>query len=153
MNNFHPFIIPFCVGTIILFVILLVFFLRWLFLLDKKQRNIVLKNIISLKSCKAIIETIRECLFHHNIFKINPILGYMHLSFAFGWFLLIVIGKIETTFYSQTFWDEPWLAIFFRYFENTDVSFKGVTIFTFLIYFNALLNTLRFPHWLIFYMK
>lgn len=135
MNNFHPFIIPFCVGTIILFVILLVFFLRWLFLLDKKQRNIVLKNIISLKSCKAIIETIRECLFHHNIFKINPILGYMHLSFAFGWFLLIVIGKIETTFYSQTFWDEPWLAIFFRYFENTDVSFKGVTIFTFLMDF------------------
>ena len=116
MNNFHPFVLPFTIGTIILFVILIGQFVKWLLKMDKSQQIIALKNIISFKTIKAIWEAIRECLFHRNIFRTNPVLGYMHLSFAFGWFLLIVIGKIETTFYSGTFWDEFWLAIFFRFF-------------------------------------
>lgn len=130
MNNFHPFVLPFTIGTIILFVILIGQFVKWLLKMDKSQQIIALKNIISFKTIKAIWEAIRECLFHRNIFRTNPVLGYMHLSFAFGWFLLIVIGKIETTFYSGTFWDEFWLAIFFRFFEDTSVTFFGSEIFT-----------------------
>ena len=130
MNNFHPFVLPFTIGTIILFVILIGQFVKWLLKMDKSQQTVALKNIISFKTIKAIWEAIRECLFHRNIFRTNPVLGYMHLSFAFGWFLLIVIGKIETTFYSGTFWDEFWLAIFFRFFEDTSVTFFGSEIFT-----------------------
>ena len=57
----------------------------------------------------------------------------MHFSLACGWFLLIVVGKIETTFYSGTFWDEAWLAIFFRYFENPEITFIGKYAFNFVM--------------------
>lgn len=130
MNNYHPFVLPFFIGTIILFAILIGLFVKWLMQMDKHQKKTALKNIISFKTLKAIWEAIRECLFHRNIFRTNPVLGYMHLSFAFGWFLLIVIGKMETTFYSRTFFDEFWLAIFFRYFEDTSISFTASHLFT-----------------------
>ena len=95
MNNFHPFVLPFTIGTIILFVILIALFVKWLLKMDKSQQIIALKNIISFKTIKAIWEAIRECLFHRNIFRTNPVLGYMHLSFAFGWFLFF-LNKTHT---------------------------------------------------------
>ena len=129
--NYHPFVIPFCVGVIFLFGVLIFLSVKWICLLSENQKKIVRKNIFSLRTIKAIWEAICECLFHRNIFNTNPVLGYMHFSLAFGWFLLIVIGKIETIFYSGTFWDEPWLAIFFRYFENPSVIFAGKKFFNF----------------------
>ena len=39
---------------------------------------------------------VRESLLHRRIFKVNPLLGYMHMSLAFGWFLLIVVGWIAS---------------------------------------------------------
>lgn len=133
--NYHPFVIPFCAGTVFLFGVIIFLFIKWIRSLSKNQKKTVRKNIISVKTLKAIWETIRECLFHRNIFTTNPILGYMHFSLAFGWFLLIVIGKIETISYSKTFWDEPWLAIFFRYFENPSVVFPGKYFFNFVMDF------------------
>lgn len=130
MNNYHPFVLPFVIGTVLLFVILIVLFVKWLMQMDKHQQKTALKNIISLKTLQATWEAIRECLFHRNIFRTNPLLGYMHASFALGWFLLIVIGKIETTFYSGTIFDEFWLAIFFRYFEDTSTNFTAHHLFT-----------------------
>ena len=133
--NYHPFVIPFCIGTVFLFGIIIFLFIKWIRSLSKNQKKTVRKNIISVRTLKAIWEAIRECLFHRNIFKTNPVLGYMHFSLAFGWFLLIVIGKIETIYYSGTFWDEPWLAIFFRYFENPSVVFLGKYFFNFVMDF------------------
>ncbi len=133
--NYHPFVIPFCVGTVFLFGVLFFLFIKWIRNLSKSQKKTVRKNIFSLRTIKAIWEAIRECLFHRNIFKTNPVLGYMHFSLAFGWFLLIVVGKIETTFYSHTFWDEPWLAIFFRYFEDPSLTFRGKYFFNFIMDF------------------
>jgi Fe-S oxidoreductase len=123
--NYHLFVIPFCVGTVFLFGTLFFLFIKWIRNLSGNQKKTVRKNIFSLRTIKAVWEAVCECLFHRKIFKTNPLLGYMHLGFACGWFLLIVVGKIETTFYSRTFWDEPWLAIFFRYFENTSIAFTG----------------------------
>ena len=131
--NYHPFILPFCVGAIFLFGMLFFLFFKWIYTLSKSQKTILKKNIISFRIFKAVWEAIRECLFHRNIFKTNPVLGYMHFSFACGWLLLIVVGKIETTFYSGTFWDEAWLAIFFRYFENPEITFTGKYTFNFLM--------------------
>jgi Fe-S oxidoreductase len=133
--NYHPFVIPFCAGTVFLFGVIIFLFIKWIRSLSKNQKKTVRKNIISVRTLKAIWEAIRECLFHRNIFKTNPVLGYMHFSLAFGWFLLIVIGKIETISYSKTFWDEPWLAIFFRYFENPTVHFTGKYLFNFVMDF------------------
>ncbi len=130
-SNYHPFIWPFCIGALLLFGLLIVKFCRWLLHLDKIQRKQCLKNIISFKTVAAIWECLRECLFHRNIFRKNWVLGYMHLSFALGWFMLIVVGKAEASCYSHTFWEAPWLAIFFRFFENGSQDYFMPELFTF----------------------
>ena len=38
-----------------------------------------------------------ESLLHRRIWRINPLLGYMHTSLAFGWFLLIAVGWVEAS--------------------------------------------------------
>lgn len=134
-SNYHPFILPFCIGALLLIAIMAVKFCSWLFKLNKIQRKQCLKNIISFKTVAAIWECIRECLFHRNIFKRNWVLGYMHVSFALGWFMLIVVGKAEASCYSHTFWEEPWLAIFFRFFENGNKDFFMPELFTFVMDF------------------
>ena len=57
-----------------------------------------------------------ESLIHRKIFRKNLLLGYMHMSLAFGWFLLIIIGHIEAFRYYHTFSVPAHRAIFFRYF-------------------------------------
>ena len=42
---------------------------------------------------------VSESLHHRRIFRVNPLLGYMHMSLAFGWFLLIAVGWAETIAY------------------------------------------------------
>jgi Fe-S oxidoreductase len=133
--NFHPFILPFALGAIFLFVYIIYKYIFWLRKLDRKQRYFVNKNMFSLKSIQAIIEVFREALIHRNIYKKNPLLGYMHMSLAFGWFLLIVIGKIESSFYAGTFFEEPWLAIFFKYFAKEQHSYFMAKQFSFIMDF------------------
>lgn len=132
-STFHPFVLPFCIGAIILFSILIAKFCLWLHRMSPAQKKQCLKNIISFRTFAAIWECIRECLFHRNIFKRNFVLGYMHLSFALGWFMLIVVGKAEASCYSHTFWEDPWMAIFFRYFENGSTDYFMPQVFTFVM--------------------
>ena len=129
--NFHPFIIPFSLGAIILFAIIIFKFVKWFRNLDRKQMYFVKRNFFSFKTIAAIIEVFREALIHRNIYKKNPILGYMHMSLAFGWFLLIVVGKIESSFYAGTFFEEPWLAIFFKYFAKEQHEYFAASFFSF----------------------
>ena len=115
---YNPFVVPFAFGVVIFFINVAIAFSAWVFHLDKIQRNQLAKNIFSFKIFAAAWEAVRECLFHRNIFKTNPILGYMHFSLAFGWLLLIVVGKIEAVYYEDSYFGNPWLAIFFRFFED-----------------------------------
>lgn len=133
MSNYNPFVIPFLIGTIFFFSVIIYKFIKWCKNLDRKQFFFVKKNIISLKTMSAIVEVFREALIHRNIYKKNPVLGYMHMSLAFGWFLLIVVGKIESSFYAGTFFEEPWLAIFFRYFARDTHSYFGADFFAFIM--------------------
>lgn len=130
-NTFHPFVLPFLIGAIFLFGIIIWKYVSWILNFSKKQRRYVLKNIISFRTLKAIWEAVRECLFHRNIFKTNLILGYMHFSFAFGWLMLIIMGKVEEIAASGKVFTEPWLGIFFKYFEDTthDFPFKEGFVF------------------------
>lgn len=57
-----------------------------------------------------------EALLHRKIFRKNPVLGYMHMSLAFGWFLLIVVGHIDAINHYQTFSVPAYKAIFMRFF-------------------------------------
>ena len=129
--NYHPFVVPFCAGTVFLFGTLIFLYIKWIRNLSKNQKKTVRKNIFSLRTIKAVWETVCECLFHRKVFKTNLLLGYMHFSLACGWFLLIVVGFIETSFYSRNFADVPWMAIFFRYFEDPSLTFTGKYFFNF----------------------
>lgn len=131
--HFNYFVLPFCIGACILFATLIYNFYKWLKAIDKKQYYFVKKQFFSIKTINAIIENFKEALLHFKIFKKNKRLGYMHLSLAFGWFLLIVVGKIEASVYSNTLFEEPWLGIFFRYFVREEHNFFMAKEFAFIM--------------------
>ena len=95
----NPFAIPFTIGCIVMFAVLAYKYVRWIYRLPKSDKRLIRKNLFSSKSWRAVCEAISESLLHRRIFRTNPVLGYMHMSLAFGWFLLIVVGFIETVAY------------------------------------------------------
>ena len=95
MNFYATFSIPFIVGVVTMFVVLIVKYGSWIFGLSAADRMRIVKGIPSRQTPLAVWEVVRESLLHRRIFKVNPLLGYMHMSLAFGWFLLIVVGWIE----------------------------------------------------------
>ncbi len=101
MNNyieyFRPFVIPFSVGVITLFSIIIYRYVKWFVQLDASDKTRFWKALFSTATPKAIWTIFKESLLHVSIFKTNPLLGYMHASLAFGWFLLIVVGWLDTT--------------------------------------------------------
>ena len=119
---FSVYVMPFLVGVVLLLFFSIVKYWRWMSSFDKLQRAIIRKNIWSWRFLPAIWEAIRESLLHWRITKKNILLGYMHRSLAFGWFLLIVVGAVQA---KMAFPDgHPiWMAIFFNYFEpEVDLS-------------------------------
>lgn len=129
MNYFHPFVLPFCIGALILFAVCILKFYRWYKSFDRLQKAIVRKNFLSWRIFPAIWDAFMEALLHRKISKKNPILGYMHRSIAFGWFLLIVVGAIESSL-SVSGSKPLWVSIFYRYFIHSEAQFKGAVIFT-----------------------
>lgn len=125
---FSPFVLPFVLGTVALFAICIIKYVRWYRNFDRVQRSKVKKNILSWKFLPAILEAFLECLLHRKVFRRNPVLGYMHSSIAFGWFLLIVVGAIEAEVGisgSKPFW----VAIFYRFFVHKHAAGVGA-VFT-----------------------
>lgn len=116
MTFFAPFTIPFIVGSIVMFAIIATKWITWIIRLPKVDRRLMRHNLLTRKTLYAIWEVIRESLLHVRIFRVNPLLGFMHMSLAFGWFLLIVVGWIETTVYLG--WQMIPLQghVFFKYF-------------------------------------
>ena len=126
---FNPFVIPFCLGTALLFIICIWKYVSWIRQFDRLQRTIVRKNIFTWKFLGAIWEMLTECLFHFRITRKNKLLGYMHRSIAFGWFLLIVVGAVESRLALGG--GKPfWVSIFFRFFEHNPHTFGAATFFT-----------------------
>jgi Fe-S oxidoreductase len=116
--RFDPFVIPFTLGLIIMVGILAWKYTSWTRQLDLYQKLVVKKNVLSLKTLKGIREIILESLLHRSIFKKNLLLGYMHMSLAFGWFLLIIVGHFETKSYFGSGFRGPYTPIFLRYFQE-----------------------------------
>lgn len=126
---FHPFVLPFFLGAIILFGICIWKYIRWYKQFDQLQRAIVRKNLFSWKIIPALWEMFREGILHIRISRKNLVLGYMHRSIAFGWFLLIVVGFIETHLTPAS--SHPfWMAIFYRFFFHEHQTFTGAMVFT-----------------------
>ena len=118
MNFRAPFALPFTLGCIVMFTVIAYKYVRWLYIMPDSDKRTIQKNIFSRKTWHAAKETVTEALLHRRIFCINPVLGYMHMSLAFGWFLLIITGFVETVFYLG--WTIVPLRghVFFKYFSR-----------------------------------
>lgn len=116
MVFFADFCIPFIVGAIYLAVVVGWKYTSWLKNLPKSDLKLIAKGFFSYRTLTATWEVIRESLLHARIWRINPRLGYMHTSLAFGWFLLIVVGWIETIAYLGFRWIPLQGHVFFKYF-------------------------------------
>ena len=130
--GFYMVVVPFTAGLVF---ILGYFFVRcfvWLNRLKREEKIRILRRIPSVHSLRAMREIIMESLLHRKVFRINPLLGYMHMSLAFGWLLLIVAGNIEAFLSRPGTIHPPYYPIFFRYFEP-DADFIGSSWFLFLM--------------------
>lgn len=117
MKYFSPFVLPFTIGMVVLFIVCAIKYYRWYKHFTSRQKNDLRKNLLSLRVFSVISETFNECLIHHRIARRNWLLGYMHRSIAFGWFLLIVVGAVEAALGAPG--HRPvWVAIFYRYFVH-----------------------------------
>lgn len=114
---FDPFVLPFTVGFSFIGIWFVYKIIRWFLGLSTSDKGRVLSGIFTFKTWEALLETVRESLLHRKIFSRNARLGYMHMSLAFGWFLLILIGNIESTYYSGTFFKPIYVSVFWRFFD------------------------------------
>lgn len=135
VNAYDPFVIPYMIGFVFVIaylVIALVTVFKNLPLSDKKK---MFRHLVSYKIFITIKDIIADCLLHVKIWKKNWLLGYMHSSIAFGWFMLIVIGHIEIFFFAPHRVNLPWYPIFFRYFMMETETTVGGSVFFFLMDF------------------
>ena len=129
MTFYAPFTIPFIVGAIFMFAVVATKWTLWFIHLPKVDRRLVRSNLFTRKTMFAAWEVVRESLLHVRIFRVNPKLGYMHMSLAFGWFLLIAVGWIETIFYMG--WEMIPLQghVFFKYFMPLNGMTEHIHLF------------------------
>lgn len=130
---YDPFVLPFTIGLNILLIYLIIKYARWIHTFPSEDKRTIRRNILSFKTLRAAKEVFLESLIHHKIYRTSPFLGYMHMCFGFGWFLLIVVGKIESMVYHTSLLNPPYFAIFFRYFHPAQETFPYSNIFAFLM--------------------
>jgi len=135
---YHPFVLPFVIGTIAFLFITAIKFYRWITHLDKNQLSIIRRTFFTMKIFPAILKMLKELfnevLLHIKVSKHNRILGYMHRSIALGWFLLIIVGTIGVAFYLHWYYlkasQHPfWLGVFFNYFIRDFHTLAGKVFF------------------------
>lgn len=131
--NYHPFVLPFIIGLYGLILVLAFLFTRWIVRLPAAEKRKLRRHVFSYRIFGILGEVIMEVLLHRRIFRKNALLGYMHMSIAFGWFLLIVGGSVESKLHSQQGFNAPWIPIFYKYFVRSDEGFAYAELFRFLM--------------------
>ncbi len=119
MTFYAGFVVPFVVGTGVLFAVILYKYVRWFVRLPRRDKLLVRKNFFSVQTLKGVWECISECLLHRKIWRANLLLGYMHTAFALGWALLIAVGWVETVAYLGGRFVPLQGHIFFKYFTTS----------------------------------
>lgn len=114
--TFDLFVLPFFIGLLFLLGVLVVKYSRWIAMMDASDRVKAGMALFSFSLLKTIKEIFLESLLHRRMFKRNPLLGFMHMSFALGWFLLIVMGNLESRVYSGGHINPPYYPIFLKFF-------------------------------------
>ena len=137
LSGFNTFVLPFMFGMVFVLGWCLIGAVRIIFQLTPADRK---KFFLSFLNPKIMLKNIRDwfcdCLFHVKLWKRNRLLGYMHSSIAFGWFMIIVLGHIEVFLYTPQRMHQMWYPIFFRYFVAvTDSTMKGSFFFFLMDFF------------------
>jgi len=121
--KFDPFVLPFLIGLNAMFFILVYKFQNWIGRMDSADRKKLWKGFFTNKFFFSVKEIFLEGLIHRKIFRVNFFLGTMHMTLAFGWFLLIVFGTIESKLHNQKAFSAIYDPIFLKFFEH-DLSGK-----------------------------
>ncbi|MDE6857241.1 MAG: (Fe-S)-binding protein [Alistipes sp.] len=120
MSFFAPFCLPFMAGAVVMFALLLVKWSTWFCGMPRADKMAVLRGLPTRKPLAAVWEVVSESLLHRRIFRVNPVLGYMHASLAFGWFLLIAVGWVETVACLGLRYVPLQGHVFYKYFAATE---------------------------------
>lgn len=136
LSGYDPFVLPFMIGMIFILAYLFIGLIRILKHIPGSDRK---KLALSFVTPKIIYKNVRDiicdCLLHVKIFKRNFLLGYMHASIAFGWFMLILIGHIEVALYVPQRNGLIYYPVFYRYFVAEQNSTLRGAFFFFLMDF------------------
>ena len=115
--HFEPFIIPFNLGLYFILIYAVTRSIIWFRELSRPDKLRLQRGFFGKAFGQSLKEIFLESLIHRKILKTNFRLGYMHMSLAFGWFLLILFGTIEADIFGETHLNAPYKAIFFKYFN------------------------------------
>ncbi|MEI6576564.1 MAG: heterodisulfide reductase-related iron-sulfur binding cluster [Bacteroidota bacterium] len=133
--EYDPFVLPFSLGVIILLGILLLKLFRWLNRFTIEDRKAFREGFTLDNTLASVKEVFFESLMHRKMFRRNFYLGYMHMTFAFGWLMLILIGNIESRVHSGSHMNFPYYPIFFKFFVHERWNIPGGQLFIFLMDF------------------
>ena len=118
MEHFRLFVLPFYAGAFFLLITLLFKYIYWFIGLSREQKRLFWRSLPTRATWKSVVEIVNESLLHRKIWRTNPLLGYMHTSFALGWFLLISVGWLETFVYFKGESVPLYVDIFFSYYVH-----------------------------------
>ena len=137
LSGYSNFVIPFMIGMLFVLTWCVVGAARVIFQLPSEDRKRFFLSLVNPKiMAKNIKDWFCDCLFHVKLWKRNKMLGYMHSSIAFGWFMIIIIGHIEVFLYTPERMHQVWYPIFFRYFVAvTENTMKGSFFFFLMDFF------------------
>ncbi|MDQ1297278.1 MAG: hypothetical protein QG611_1260 [Bacteroidota bacterium] len=122
--QFDLFVIPFNIGLYFILIYVVVRSIGWFRDLSRPDKLRLQRGFFGKAFGQSIRDIFFESLVHRKILKTNPRLGYMHMSLAFGWFLLIFFGTLEADIFGTSHLNPPYKAIFFKFF-NPDHGRSG----------------------------
>ncbi|MBQ9463244.1 MAG: (Fe-S)-binding protein [Bacteroidales bacterium] len=139
-SGFDPFVLPFLLGMIFVLGYCAYGIVRILLQLPRKDRRRFLLSLITPHIIlKNVWDIFCNCLLHVKLWKRNKMLGFMHSSIAFGWFMLILLGHIEVMAYCPDRIRFFYYPIFFNYFVAENESTIGGAVLFFLMDFFLLM--------------
>lgn len=139
-SGFDPFVLPFLAGMVFVLGYCLFGIIRITLQLPRADRRKFLLSLITpATALKNIWDIFANCLLHVKLWKRNKVLGFMHSSIAFGWFMLIVLGHLEVILYCPDRIHLFYYPIFFNYFVAENESTIGGAVLFFLMDFFLLL--------------
>lgn len=115
--QFDPFVIPFNIGLYFILIFAVVRSIIWFRELSRPDKLRLQRGFFGKAFGQSLKEIFMESLIHRKILRTNLRLGYMHMSLAFGWFLLILFGTLEADIFGNSHLNPPYKAIFFKFFN------------------------------------